>query len=831
MNEIQQLCDEAPGTSKVLQGNIAFAVGCVRAGIHAADGYPGTPSTEVIDKGLSQAQDRITVGWSVNEAVAVSVGVGHAMAGRDCVVTMKIPGLYQACDAFTSVSCYMQPKGALIYYIASDFTPSSTQHVIDPRYLFKSCFVPVFEPRTHQEMHEAAGLAADISRTHRTPVVILAGGLLCHSEGLVKLAEQHTRPLAEVGPLALQHALPGMARISYDTVMAERMPGLVRMVEESPLNIHYKGAGRRGVITCGATTLLMREYKERFDPDLDILSVAFTNPLPMERIRAFRESIKGEVSVIEDGYRFMQEACLAAGLDVSGKDSLSHLTEWTPERIAAFLGREIKAGTPAPSVPRPPMICAGCPYRLAALHLGKLRKRGDIEAIFGDIGCNTLIKGLNALDVNLCMGASEAMRMGYVLSKPEAAARCVSIIGDGTECHSGMDATRNTVFRQVPGLKIVLDNEWIAMTGGQPSPSSPCNLAGQTNVFRLDEALKSQGAHVIAADAYDKAEIEARVEEGLKLAAEGRFAILIIRGTCIRKVPASAYGQKLAVDKELCRKCGRCHICPGIEASEDGTPRRNNLCSGCVSRTPACLQMCPFKALSVAGSNTEATGETVTLPHAPEAIGVPPADSFRRPPRLSLAIRGVGGQGNLFFGKVLAQMAFLAGYDDRNILKGETHGMAQMGGPVISTFGCGEVFSPALVPGTANVLIAMEKAEVLRPGFLDLLEPGGTVLMADTRILPHGLKPEAYPSDEAIAAQLEGYRVVSVDVLSIALGLGDPKGRCANVVMLGVLSTLPPFYVVPEAVWLQALKGISRKPSLWDINHAAFMAGRGMQKD
>ena len=240
--------------------------------------------------------------------------------------------------------------------------------------------------------------------------------------------------------------------------------------------------------------------------------------------------------------------------------------------------------------------------------------------------------------------------------------------------------------------------------------------------------------------------------------------------------------------------------------------------------------MCPFKALSVAGSNTETALETVTLPHAPEVIDVPSVDSFRRPPRLSLAIRGVGGQGNLFFGKVLAQVAFLAGYDDRNILKGETHGMAQMGGPVISTFGCGEVFSPALVPGTANVLIAMEKAEVLRPGFLDLLEPGGTVLMADTRILPHGLKPEAYPSDEAIAAQLEGYRVVSVDVLSIALNLGDPKGRCANVAMLGVLSTLPPFDVVPETVWLQALRGISRKPALWDLNHAAFMAGRGMQK-
>ena len=65
------------------------------------------------------------------------------------------------------------------------------------------------------------------------------------------------------------------------------------------------------------------------------------------------------------------------------------------------------------------MICAGCPYRLAALHLGKLRKRGDIEAIFGDIGCNTLIKGLNALDVNLCMGASEAMRMAMSFRSPK----------------------------------------------------------------------------------------------------------------------------------------------------------------------------------------------------------------------------------------------------------------------------------------------------------------------------------------------------------------------------------------------------------------------------
>ena len=138
---MKQLCEAPAGQAEILQGNIAFAAGCVRGGIHAADGYPGTPSSEVIDRGLSQVQDMIKVGWSVNEAVASAVGHGHTIAGRDCVVTMKIPGLFQAGDIFTSGALFVQERGALIYYIASDFTPSSTQHTIDPRYLFKSCFI------------------------------------------------------------------------------------------------------------------------------------------------------------------------------------------------------------------------------------------------------------------------------------------------------------------------------------------------------------------------------------------------------------------------------------------------------------------------------------------------------------------------------------------------------------------------------------------------------------------------------------------------------------------------------------------------------------------
>jgi indolepyruvate ferredoxin oxidoreductase alpha subunit len=196
------------------------------------------------------------------------------------------------------------------------------------------------------------------------------------------------------------------------------------------------------------------------------------------------------------------------------------------------------------------------------------------------------------------------------------------------------------------------------------------------------------------------------------------------------------------------------------------------------------------------------------------------------PARLSVAIRGVGGQGNLFFGKVLTQVALHAGYAETNIVKGETHGMAQMGGPVISTFGCGTVKSPVLLPGTADCLIVMEKSEVLRPDFLEMLRPGGTVMLANTKIIPEGMTEQDYPTDAQIQGVLKPYKVIEVDVLGKALQLGDPTGRVANVVMMGVLSTLSPFNAFPEGLWLNALQKINPRPAVWASNYAAFRAGR-----
>ncbi|GAB1409024.1 2-oxoacid:acceptor oxidoreductase family protein [Desulfovibrionales bacterium] len=832
MNAVKALCTEASGKGVVIQGNMAFAVGCVRAGIHAADGYPGTPSTEVIDKGLSQVQDMITVGWSVNEAVAAGVGFGHTLAGSDCVVTMKIPGLFQAADVITSAAFYTGQRGSLIYYIASDYTPSSTQHLVDPRYILKSCCLPVFEPRTHQELHETARIAADLGRQFNTPVAIIASGVLCHSEGLVRLTECTTRPKAPLPENMSDFiTLPVRARMFHDQVRSTRIPALRQMVEDSPLNVWTKGDGRVGIITHGVNTLFVDEVKAATGKNIDVLSLGFTYPLPMELIRKFCASIQGPVLVVEDGYRFIQESILAEGIQVQGKDEDETITEWTPALIAARLGLTCQAQkSAAASLPRPPMICAGCPYRLFGQIVGKMRKKGKLEAVFGDIGCNTLLHFLNAMDTALAMGASEAKRLGYVLSRPEAASTCLAVLGDGTECHSGMDATRNTIFRNIPGVKVILNNEWTAMTGGQPSPTSPANLAGDPNRFDLNASLTAHGAHVVQVSGYDKKALEKALKAALAAAETGTFTTLVVTGTCIRKMPKEAYGLKMEVDAELCVRCGLCQICSGIEADSEGLPFFNNICTGCVRQNAACAQMCPHGAIAPA-KDQSACGLTTCpdLPVAPESIDVP-ALTTDLPPFLSVAIRGVGGQGNLFFGRVLTQLAYLLGYDQHNIVKGETHGMAQMGGPVISTFACGAVHSPVLMPGTCQCLVCMERSEVFRPGFLDMLRPGGTVILADTAIVPPMFKAENYPSMEAVRQALNGFNVIAVDVLGTALGLGDPTGRSANVVMIGVLSTLTPFDSFPDHYWLQALKNVSPKPAIWQANYAAFLAGQNLGK-
>ena len=833
MDLFRNIVESQPGSKFILQGNEAFALGIIHAGYHAANGYPGTPSTEVIDKSLSKVQDLIKVGWSVNEAVAVAVAVGHSIAGFDAVVTMKIPGVFQAGDAISTSAFYTAKAGALVIYAATDYVPSSTQHVIDSRYFFSSARLPILEPRNHQEMYDIGRIAADLSKNFRTPVVILASGILAHSEGIVITKEQR-----KVIPSNLPEKLegwmlmPGIARKNYNKATLERIPNIQEWIINSNLIKEETGTEDWGIIVSGESEIIVKEALKMANKKPSMLSLGISYPLPKENIFKFIEKIKGKIFIFEDGDKFVEEKIKLLGIKIIGKEENSIITDWTPNLVLEHLSKHINLNYKNANkefdikpLNRPPSICPGCPYRAFAITVSKLKKQKKIYAVFGDIGCSTLLYFLNSLDTVLCMGASDSMRQGFVMSRPDYANKTISVIGDSCECHSGLDSTRNSIFWKTPGIKVILDNSITAMTGGQPAPSSPLNFAGKPNTFNLKKAVEAEGGRTIEIDSYNLKEVQTTMIDSLKYAENGEFVTLILKGACIQETENIKKIRTIERNYDLCKKCGRCSICPGIDTDENKIPHFTALCTNCGSSSQVCMQVCPFNAIILKNEQKESKSNQNTLEKVGE-IKIDKIEQKSLPESLRVAIRGIGGQGNLFFGKVLAEVALLTPYSQNQIVKGDTHGMAQLGGSVISTFACGDVFSPIFAAHSADVLVAMELSEILQPEFIDLLKPEGFIVLNDFKAPPVGTKKEDYPDKYKIKNLLSGYNLIEINALEIANKYGDTNGKTANVIVIGLLSGLKPFNIIPESIWLTALMKISKNDNLKSINKIAFEAGR-----
>lgn len=826
------------GTAYIMQGNAAFALGVIHAGYHAATGYAGTPSTEVIDRTLAHAQNVMKVGWSVNEAVAVSTGVGHAIAGDDALVTMKIPGVFQAADAITTSAFFSGDSGALVIFAATDYVPASTQHVIDSRHFFASSRLPVLEPRNHQEMYDISRAAADLSRKYNTPIIILASGILCHSEALIRTNNPRKIEKRKL-PDTLHDwmLLPTIARQNYNNTTRERIPEIQKWAETSELISESKGTDDWGIIVCGNTEGIVREALNGLNLNPSILSLGITNPIPQKRISEFCNRLSGKIFVIEDGDRFLEEKIRLLGLNIVGKDDQSVLTIWTPENVVEYFTKHLdlpespKIQIPnLEPLPRPPSICPGCSYKAFALSVARLKRQKKIYASFGDIGCSTLLFFNNALDTVSCMGASDPMRQGFVLSRPDMAHKVISVIGDSTECHSGMDGTRNAIFRNIPGVKVILDNYSTAMTGQQPAPSSKENLAGQSIQFNLHKAIESEGGRTVVVDAYNVKEVDKALKEALKLAEEKVFTTLILEGECIHNIEKSKLTRDLEFDYDNCKNCDLCNICPGIETDDEKTPSFTSLCSNCASSSQVCLQQCPFDAIKLINENGK-NNIDIPLIEIPTFAKPVKMDKSKLPESLKIAIRGIGGQGNLFFGKVLTEVAMRTPYAETHIIKGDTLGMAQLGGSVISTFSCGNVFSSNLAPHSTDVLVVMEQSEVLRPGFIDLLKPDGTIILNEFSALPINAKKEDYPKIKSIKKVLNQYKIININANQIALDMNDKSGISTNVIIIGLLSMIDPFSKIPTEIWQSAILELSPNDFFKSMNLSAYFRGRELLQD
>jgi len=835
MSKFIEYTNAPVGSKFLMEGNTAFALGVLHAGYHAADGYPGTPSTEIIDRCLQHVQDKMVVGWSVNEAVSVGVAVGQSIAGFDTLVTMKIPGLFQAADVITTSAFYTGEAGALVIFAAADYVPSSTQHVIDARYFLASSRIPVLEPRTLQEMYHIPAIAAEISKKFNTPVVVLSSGILNHTEGIVTVDKASKRePLPLPKNLSPWMHSPREARVNYNTATQERIPALREWLNTSNLYSVEAGEEDWSVIVTGKNQMLLQEVMELTNTKPSVFSLAATYPFPEKELIKFASETKGKLFVIEDGDTFFEEKVRLLGFKPIGKEKDSILTNWDTETTINFLSEHVgiepvKSNVPLglTPVPRPPAICPGCPYKAFTLAVHQLKKKRKIYASFGDIGCSSLTTTTKTIDTILCMGAADSVRQGFAMVRPELAHKMISVIGDSSECHSGLDSTRNAIFRNVPGVKIILDNSLTAMTGGQPAPSTPTNLAGMPHKFNLRRAIEAEGGRTVVVDSYKIEDIENALIEALDLAEHGEFTTMILEGACVKNLGGRSKVRTVEFDHEACTNCGRCEICPGIGRDENKKLHFTELCTDCGDNHQVCMQRCPHNAILPMDVPVVKDVEFPTMNLISE-LSIKKEELINLPESIRMAVRGVGGQGNLFIGKVLTEVVMQTPFSETNILKSDTHGMAQLGGSVISTFSCGQVHSAVLTSGAADVLISMEMNELLHPGFMDLLKPGGYVLMNKHKMLSTRQMARKYPDYEKIKEEIAAYNLIEVDANEIVIDLGDKKAKSANVVVLGALSRLKPFNIFPEQLWVNALTSLSQNENIKNLNLNAFVKGRAL---
>ncbi len=421
---------------ELMLGNKAVARGLYEAGCMVVSSYPGTPSTEITEEAAKY--DEIYCEWAPNEKVALEVAHGASLGGRRSACAMKHVGLNVAADPLFTIS-YQGLNAGLVICVADDPGMHSSQNEQDSRHYAQAAKVPMLEPSDSEEARIFTKRAYEISERFCTPVLVKMCTRVAHSQSVV---EPVGRQVPEQVPYVKDPAKVMMTRNSRNAhVRVERRTrDLIAYAETCDLNRTELGEDKSlGIITSSTSYQYAREV---FGKEASILKLGMAYPLPEKLIRDFAESVD-RVVVLEELDPIIEDHCRKLGIAVSGKDIFPVCGEFSQNTVKSCMGlsvpRVLELDVPVPE--RPPVMCAGCPHRGIFYVLKK-----NHCMVYGDIGCYTLgaVAPLNAMDLNVCMGASCSGLHGFNLAMGEEGEKhSVAVIGDSTFMHSGMTGLCN----------------------------------------------------------------------------------------------------------------------------------------------------------------------------------------------------------------------------------------------------------------------------------------------------------------------------------------------------------------------------------------------------
>jgi indolepyruvate ferredoxin oxidoreductase, alpha subunit len=582
---------------KYLLGNEAIAHGCLEAALDTAFGYPGTPSSEVIDTLRARPDHQAYVEWSVNEKVAFEQALASSWCGMRSIVTMKHVGLNVAADPLMT-SAYTGVKGGFVVLSADDPFAHSSQNEQDSRCYAAFARIPCLDPSSVQEAHDMVRDAFSLSEEFLLPVLFRPTTRICHSKSDVNLGDPASSDRTasfEKNP-SQYVVIPAHTRVLHKR-LNEKQARLKKYLVASGYN-RCLIKGKIGVITGGIAASYVREVLG------DSVSIAQIGAYPIDE-EWLGDFIRGhdQILVIEELAPVIEEvARQVAGLvPIWGKKTghVPYEGELSPDRVAQYLhSTEIPVKRDYPPVPvsaglpvRPPILCAGCMHRTAMYAIKKVFRDGIFPS---DIGCYTLGLQLGVVDATICMGASITVASG--MSQAGEIHDIVCTIGDSTFLHTGIQGLLNAVYNNANITVVILDNRITAMTGHQPNPTTGVTAGGlERPAVSLEMICRACGVSFVEtvspSDLIQFSGVlkEAKARSGVK--------VIIAKQPCvITERRAKVNRGRFEVDREGCIGCKACikFGCPAIEL-HSGLALITDLCSGC----GVCAQICPVSAISL----------------------------------------------------------------------------------------------------------------------------------------------------------------------------------------------------------------------------------------
>ncbi|KQC11402.1 MAG: indolepyruvate ferredoxin oxidoreductase [Candidatus Cloacimonas sp. SDB] len=460
----------------LLLGDEAVAQGALDSGLSGAFGYPGTPSTEIIEyiqRNKAAIERDVCRTWSANEKTAMEEALGMSYAGKRTLVTMKHVGLNVAADAYMN-SALTGANGGVIVAVADDPSMHSSQNEQDSRFYAKFALMPALEPSNQQEAYDMPEYAFQLSENFNLPVMLRLTTRLAHSRAGVtrkEVLDENEMHLPE-NPSQFM-LLPAFARKNYQKLLSNQ-EGLLQESENSPFNQYTEGEDKSlGIIACGlAYNYLMENYVDSVCP-YSVLKIG-QYPLPRKLVKKITAECD-KILVLEEGMPIVEEMLkgfLNGNSVIKGRldGSLPRAGELNPALVRKALGMEDLVSEKIPEIVagRPPALCLGCPHADTYKALNEVLEPYGKGHVFSDIGCYTLgfLPPYNAIDTCVCMGASITMAIGAAEAGLFPA---IATIGDSTFGHSGITGLLDGVKKQANIVVFILDNDTVAMTGMQDS--------------------------------------------------------------------------------------------------------------------------------------------------------------------------------------------------------------------------------------------------------------------------------------------------------------------------------------------------------------------------